>query len=93
MPIIAITSLGDNELKKYADVVLHISTREKLYSKIAGYSNENSIKLILDILYSCYFNLMYDDNLARRIAISKQAEVGRESTLEIMKEDNTQSGM
>ena len=65
---------------------------EKLYSKIAGYSNENSIKLILDILYSCYFNLMYDDNLARRIAISKQAEVGRESTLEIMKEDNTQSG-
>ena len=92
VPIIAITSLGDNELKKYADVVLHISTREKLYSKIAGYSNENSIKLILDILYSCYFNLMYDDNLARRIAISKQAEVGRESTLEIMKEDNTQSG-
>ena len=66
VPIIAITSLGDNELKKYADVVLHISTREKLYSKIAGYSNENSIKLILDILYSCYFNLMYDDNLARR---------------------------
>ncbi len=60
--------------------------------KIAGYSNENSIKLILDILYSCYFNLMYDDNLARRIAISEQAEVGRESTLEIMKEDNTQSG-
>lgn len=35
---------------------------------------------------------MYDDNLARRIAISEQAEVGRESTLEIMKEDNTQSG-
>ena len=92
VPIIAITSLGDNELKKYDDVVLHISTREKLYSKIAGYSNENSIKLILDILYSCYFNLMYDDNLARRIAISEQAEVGRESTLEIMKEDNTQSG-
>ena len=44
VPIIAITSLGDNELKKYADVVLHISTREKLYSKIAGYSNEDVYK-------------------------------------------------
>ena len=28
--IIVISSLGDNRLKKYADVVLHISTREKL---------------------------------------------------------------
>lgn len=86
--IIAITSLGDNELKKYADVTLHISTREKLYSKIAGYSNENSIKLILDILYSCYFALDYETNIQKRIGISKEAEIGRTSQLDIMKEQD-----
>lgn len=85
--IIVITSLGDNELKNYADVVLNISTREKLYSKIAGYSNQYSIKLILDIIYSCYFALDYQTNLKKRIHISKNAEIGRTSTLNIMKEE------
>lgn len=85
--IIVISSLGDNELKTYADVVLHISTREKLYSKIKGYSNENSIKLILDILYSCYFALDYDQNMEKRIGISRQGEIGRISSLDIMKEE------
>ena len=85
--IIVITSLGDNELKKYADVVLSISTREKLYSKIKGYSNENSIKLILDILYSCYFAIDYEKNLKRKIEVSKNGEIGRISSLEVMKED------
>lgn len=85
--IIVITSLGDNELKQYADVVLTLSTREKLYSKIAGYSNEYSIKLLLDILYSCYFSLDYNENLNRRIRISKLSETGRTASLDIMKED------
>lgn len=85
--IIVITSLGDNELKKYADVILHISTREKLYSKIAGYSNEYSIKLILDILHSCYFTIDYEKNLHKRLEISKIGEIGRCATLDIMKEE------
>lgn len=84
--IIVISSLGDNELKKYADVVLHISTREKLYSKIAGFSNEYSIKLILDILYSCYFATDYENNFTKRLEISKNGEIGRSATLDIMKE-------
>lgn len=84
--IIVITSLGDNDLKKYGDVVLNISTREKLYSKIGGFVNENSIKLILDILYACYFELNYDENLNKRIDISKESETNRFSSLDIMKE-------
>lgn len=80
------SSLGDNRLKKYADVVLHISTREKLYSKIGGFSNEYSIKLILDILYSQYFALDYETHLKKRIDISQKAEVTRVSSIDILKE-------
>ena len=87
--IIVITSLGDNDLRKYGDVVLNISTREKLYSKIGGLVNENSIKLILDILYACYFELNYDDNLNKRINISKESETTRFSSLDIMKESES----
>ncbi len=85
--LIVISSLGDNHLKAYADIELHISTREKLHTKIKGYSNENSIKLILDIIYSCCFNNDYENNLAKRLKISKIGEVGRISSLEIMKDD------
>lgn len=85
--VIVISSLGNNELKKYADVILNISTREKLYSKIKGYSNEISIKLILDILYSCYFSIEYDENNRKRKMISQAAESHRKSTVNIMKED------
>ncbi len=84
--IIVISSLGDNRLKTYADVVLHISTREKLYSKIGGFSNEYSIKLILDILYSQYFALDYETHLKKRIDISQRAEVTRVSSIDILKE-------
>ena len=75
-----------NELKKYGDVVLNISTREKLYSKIGGFVNENSIKLILDILYACYFDKDYEGNLNKRIHISKESETTRFASLDIMKE-------
>lgn len=84
--IIVITSIGDNTLKKYSDVVLEVSTREKLYSKIKGYNNENSIKLMLDILYSCYFKTNYDEHLKQRLDISSNGEIGRTSEVAIMKE-------
>lgn len=84
--VIAITSIGDNLLKKYSDIVLQVSTREKLYSKIKGYSNENSIKLILDILYSCYFHRDYYRHLQKRHDISSSGEMGRTSDVSILKE-------
>jgi DNA-binding MurR/RpiR family transcriptional regulator len=73
-PIIAITSIGENSLKGFADCTLSISTREKLYSKIASYSIDNSIHLVLDILYSCLFKLNYKENLAYKTNISKQID-------------------
>ena len=67
IPIIVITSLGDNSLKKYAQCVLTIST-------------EYSIELILNTLYSCVFLHNYQKNLDTKISITKQLEISRHST-------------
>ena len=57
VPIIAITSLGKNRLSDLADVSLNISTREKSFSKIAGFTSWESMNIVLNILYSCLFSL------------------------------------
>lgn len=77
IPVIAITSIGDNTTSLLADCVLRITTREKLYSKIASYSTESSITYLLDILYSCIFRLNYEANLKSKIHISKLTESRR----------------
>ena len=87
IPIIAITSVGTSTLRASCTVALSVTTREKLYSKISGYSNELSIKLILDILYSCVFKEDYQKNLENKINLSRQAEPGRFSTTEVLRED------
>lgn len=74
IPTIVITSLGDNSLKKYADIVIHLSTREKQYSKISTFTSEYSIQFVLDVLYSCYFSLDYDTNLDIKISLSEYEE-------------------
>ena len=90
VPMIAITSIGENSLSKYANVTLHISTRERSYSKIAGFSSLESISLILDILYSCIFSLNYTANFNTKLSLSKSIETGRVITnaiIEDIKED------
>ena len=87
IPIIAITSMGNNFIREHATISLTITTREKLYSKIAGYSSEFSIKLILDILYSCYFRNHYNEFLQQKTELSKSAEPGRKSTSDILREN------
>lgn len=89
IPIIAITSVGTSTLRANCTVALSVTTREKLYSKIAGYSNELSIKLILDILYSCVFKEDYHKNLENKINLSQQAEPGRFSTTEVLREEES----
>lgn len=85
-PIISITGLGENTIQTFADCSLHISTREKLYSKIATYSTNNSIHLILDILYSCLFKMNYKYNLEYKTNISKDIDK-RIASSELMMED------
>lgn len=87
IPIIAITSIGENTLTQYADCILRICTREKLYSKIANFSTSNSIQYLLNTIYSCIFAQDYDNNLNFRIETSKIIEHARFSTVDILQED------
>ena len=74
VPLIAITSIGENRLSRLADVTLHVTTREKAYSKIGGFSSLTSMALVLDILYSSYFGLNYDQNLAFKQQLASLTE-------------------
>ena len=87
VPIIAITSIGHNALSKYAKAVLHITTREKEFSKIANYSSLTSINIVLDILYFCLFSLNYHDNLNFKINLSTQIEFRNHINNKIIKEN------
>lgn len=55
VPVIALTSVGDNLLRQRADYTLSISSYERLYSKISTFATENSILYILNVLFSCCF--------------------------------------
>ena len=72
VPVIAITSLGDNTISKLADLTLRICTREKLYSKISWYASEASISYLLNVLYSLVFARHYDQNFAAKVERSKK---------------------
>lgn len=87
VPIIAITSLGNNSLSSLATVSLNISTREKSFSKIAGFTSLESMNIVLNILYSCLFSLDYQKNLNYKINIAKRVELNREIDNEIIEED------
>ena len=86
VPIIAITSFGKNSLSDLATVTLNVSTREKSFSKIAGFTSLESMNIVLNILYSCLFSLNYQANLDYKINIAKRVELNREIDNEIIKE-------
>lgn len=79
VPVIGITSMGDNLLRRSADCTFTISSRENLYSKISFFATEESIELILDTLYSCYFAMEYDRHLEIKKDMSRQIERRRVS--------------
>ena len=85
-PTIAITSIGDNDLSKQADVVLRISSREMLHTKIGNFASSQSVKLILDILYGCIFSFDYQKNLDEKISFAKEAD-DRHSGFEYIDEE------
>lgn len=88
IPIIVISSIGNNTAKQLADCILHITTREKLYSKIATFSTDTAIIYLLDVIYSCIFALDYDQNLETKINASRIIESGRFSNIDILKESS-----
>lgn len=77
VPIVALTSEGDNILRQMARYTLTISSRERLYNKISTFSTETSILYILNVLFSCYFLREYDRNLEYKIGNGLRLEMPR----------------
>lgn len=91
VPYIAVTSVGGNSVSEYASAVLHITTREKSYSKIAGYTSSLSLHLILDILYSCLFERDYSKNLKYKFSRSRVEMERGNSSNAILRENQDYS--
>jgi Transcriptional regulators len=79
VPIIAITSDSDNYLSSQADVVLKISSRERMYTKIENFATEISIIYILNLLFSLYFQTDYDTYKNYRLNSAKILENNRDN--------------
>lgn len=86
--IIGITSGGENFLKTNSDSFLCMSSRERLYSKIAPYATEESILYILNVLYSLYFKSDYNYFLEYKIDNATTLERERFASLKEMKEED-----
>ena len=50
------------------DYHLFISPHENHYKKISSYGTRLSILYLLDVLYTCYFERNYDDNIEKKIS-------------------------
>lgn len=71
-PIIVLTSIGDNRLSHYADYILNIGSREKIFTKIAPFSSQISMEFLLNIIFSCIFQKDYDENIENKIKYDKK---------------------
>lgn len=80
IPVITLTSIGENTIKQYSDVCLEMSTRENVHSKISTFTTRQSIHTVLDILYSCYFATAYEENYEAVMEMNRELEKSRYST-------------
>lgn len=79
IPVIAITSFGDNSLSKFASCKLLISTRESMFYNIGDFSSHISVSFLLDTLYGAYFLQDYERNYDRKLELVQQMEKLRHS--------------
>lgn len=49
------------------DYHLYMSNQENHYQKISSFATRLSILYILDVLYTCYFELDYDENIEKKV--------------------------
>lgn len=71
-PIIVFTSVGDNRLSHYADYVLNIGSREKIFTKIAPFASQVSMEYLLNVIFSCIFQKDYEQNIQNKIGYDKK---------------------
>lgn len=87
VPIIGLTSMGENLLRQQADCVLTIASQEKLYSKIGAFATEASTQFLLDMLFGCYFARNFRENLDYKVKVAQTVDRRRYSTSEGIRED------
>ncbi|CAM3406841.1 MULTISPECIES: MurR/RpiR family transcriptional regulator [Saccharibacillus] len=73
--LIAVTANSEGCLAALCDVVLPLPIAEEPMAKIGTFSSQIAIDYVLNVLYSCVFNLRYEENFA--IKQSAQAYVER----------------
>lgn len=86
VPTIGITSGGDNYLHRNLSCILTMSSKERLYTKIANFSTEESLQFIFNVLFANYFVKNYQDNNLYKIRNSKILESVRVAALREMKD-------
>ncbi len=87
VPMIGITSGGNNYLRQNLDCVLTMSSRERLYTKISTFATEESLGYILNVLYSCYFAREYQKNISYKVSNASVLERERYADLKEMQEN------
>lgn len=84
IPIIAITSIGENDLTKICDETLYISTKESLYKNIGDYSIHLSVSYVLDVLYSLIFQNDFEHFYETKMNLAMSLEKDRRSSNSII---------
>ena len=80
VPILGITSQGDNYLRQNSDICLTISSRERLYTKIANFTTEESIQFIFNAIFSYCFSKNYKENYEYKTRSSTSLEILRQTS-------------
>lgn len=71
-PLIVLTSVGDNRLSHFADYILNIGSREKIFTKIAPFASQASMEYLLNVIFSCIFQKDYEQNMQNKIRYDKK---------------------
>lgn len=87
VPVIAITSDGDNYLRRNVSCILTMSSKERLYTKISNFATEESIQYILNILFSCFYARNHRKNNSFKLRTSHILENQRKTSLNRLKEE------
>ncbi len=73
-PILLISSCDYTFKEVIPNYHIYMSSQEHRYKKVSSFSSKLSLLYILDALYSCYFELDYDNNLKRKLGYYKILE-------------------
>lgn len=90
VPVIAITSFGENSLTRYATCKLTQSTRESMFQNLGDFSSHLSVSLLLDILYSAYFLQDYERHYQNKQDKTRMLEKFRKSSNSVILGEETE---